>query len=144
MKLVCKAFVAGVLAGTTFAATPVIANAESAGGPSEVTSASYNWTESQTSPKGGYGQTIFDNYSSSERAIEVCDSGYPDGLRVIGILVSGGIRKEIHNSAGAGTCETQWVSGLTAGRSYTLQTCLRNGQNGANVYCGSSKNGIVD
>ncbi|GAA2641981.1 hypothetical protein GCM10010399_89830 [Dactylosporangium fulvum] len=97
-----------------------------------------------TSPQGGWGVGYWDNGSSAERKIEACDSGSPDGRRAVAILAVDGVGHEIHASGGAGNCSgPATISGLKAGSSYSFRACLRDGANGANVYCSPWQRGTV-
>lgn len=97
-----------------------------------------------TSPQGGYGTGYWDNSSSSERYIEACDFGEPDGRRTVAILVVDGVAYEAHAAAGTGVCTgAAWVSGLRTGAPYSFRVCLRNGSGGSNVYCSGWSYGTV-
>jgi len=101
------------------------------------------YASSGTSPGLGWGRAIWHNDSSSERRLEACDEGEPDGLRTIATLRVDGIVHTTHAARGTGTCDIRTISGLRAGASYTLTACLRNGANGSNVYCSGAARGII-
>lgn len=98
-----------------------------------------------TSPQGGYGIATWENDSSSERYLSACDYGAKDGLRTVAELAVNGVQYEVHAASGTGTCSGDaWISGLTAGSSFALRACLRNGANGSDVYCDSWNWGVID
>lgn len=74
-------------------------------------------------------------YSYGDR-ISVNDIS-PDGLRTVAeIVVDGGIRRECHDSNGAGNGLTWCDFDFPESRQFSLRTVARNGANGDNVYVG--------
>lgn len=99
------------------------------------------YTSSRTSPSGGYGIAEI----SHTRAFYACDEGKADGYRVVAHLWPDGYSyRWVQDANGSGnSCGTSAQLTLPIGTDYTMRVCLRNGANGADVYCSSDERGTI-
>ncbi|MGH9278402.1 MAG: hypothetical protein ACRD12_09915 [Acidimicrobiales bacterium] len=84
----------------------------------------------------GGGYAGFWNNPDASEVVYVCDNA-PDGLRAIArFAFPGSTGEALHAAGGYGTCASR-TPGVPEGSQIWAQVCLRNGQYGADQYCGN-------